>query len=358
MNRQRLLVLALAFAGVAIIAALLLMPRRAGAATLSGYIEGEALYPAAPVSGRIVEIHVRRGDRVEKGQPLFAVDPAQLAAARDQAAADLASAQALAADARRGQRKPELDVIRADIAAAEAQLAEASKTLTRTRTLAAAGAASKASLEAAQSAFDTASAQRVAALRRLDVAELGGRKDQIASADERVRQAQAALAAATAHLADLAQSAPAAGRIEDVYYQLGEWAPANQPLLSLIPDDRLRVRFFVPEPQLTNWPVGARIAFGCAGCPAGLTARVSYVSPRPEFTPPVIYSREARDRMVFMAEAIPDAPPATTAVAPRVSLTPGLPVDVSPSPNGAAAKPSDAPKISAVEPARRIGQPQ
>ena len=61
------------------------------------------------------------------------------------------------------------------------------------------------------------------------------------------------------------------------------------------------------------------VKFACDGCPSGLTAKVSYISPRPEFTPPVIYSREARDRMVFLVEAVPSA-----------RLNPGQPVDVQP----------------------------
>ena len=64
---------------------------------------------------------------------------------------------------------------------------------------------------------------------------------------------------------------------------------------------------------------GAVAVFGCDGCPKGLTAKIAYVSPRPEFTPPVIYSREARDRLVYLVEA-----------RPSVRLNPGQPVDVEP----------------------------
>ena len=74
-------------------------------------------------------------------------------------------------------------------------------------------------------------------------------------------------------------------------YRMGEMVPSGAAVLSLLPDGALRVRFFVPEPKLASVPVGAPVRVTCDGCPRPLDAQVSYVSPSPEFTPPVIYSR-------------------------------------------------------------------
>jgi len=65
------------------------------------------------------------------------------------------------------------------------------------------------------------------------------------------------------------------------------------------------------------------VALACDGCPAGLTARISFVSPQAEYTPPVIYSNSARSKLVFMAEARPQGDAAAL-------LKPGQPVDVRP----------------------------
>jgi HlyD family secretion protein len=287
--------------------------------TLSGYVEGEALYPASPLSGRLVQINVQRGDVVAAGAPLFVIDPAQGEAAREQAAADVAAAKALAADARRGQRPAELGVIEAQLASARAVLNEAETSLARVRPLTEAGAASKASLDQAVAARDTARANVRSIEKQLQVARLGARADQREAADERVRQAEAGLAAAAARLSDLSPTASSAGRIEDVFFQQGEWVPANQPVLAMIPQDRVRLRFFVPQADVARYAVGSEVRFSCDGCERDLAATISYVSPRPEFTPPVIYSREARDRMVFMVEARP---------VKAEGLVPGLPIDV------------------------------
>lgn len=321
MSRQRILVVILLLAAAGIVAFLYFRPQLAQTATLSGYVEGEPLYPAAPVAGTLVSLNVKRGDVVAAGAPLFAVDPAQIAAQKSQGEADVAAAKALAEDARKGQRPAELGVIQAQVASAEANLTAAQRNLARIRPLYDAGAASRQDLDAAIAAEGTADAAVKAAQKQLQAARLGARSDQVAAADERVRQAQATVDAAEARLADLSPKAPAAGRIEDVYFQTGEWVNGNQPVLSLIPDDRVRLRFFVPEKDVSTYTIGREVNFACDGCAAGLTAKINYVSPRPEFTPPVIYSREARDRLVFMVEALPAQPK---------GLTPGLPVDVSP----------------------------
>jgi HlyD family secretion protein len=292
-----------------------------GGNVLSGYIEGEPLYPASPVAGRLVALDVQRGDVVKSGAAFFTVDPAQMQAARDQAEAETEAAKSLAADARRGQRPAELGIIEAQLVAARAQLNEANTTLKRVQPLAEAGAASRAQLDSAVAAKATAQANVGAVEKQLQAARLGAREDQARAAQDRVKQAEAALKAAEARLVDIAPTAPSNGRVEDVFFQPGEWVPANQPVMSFIPDDRVRLRFFAPQNGIAAYTVGSEVSFSCDGCASGLKAKITYVSPRPEFTPPVIYSREARERMVFLVEALP-----TTSQ----GLTPGQPIDVAP----------------------------
>ena len=121
----------------------------------------------------------------------------------------------------------------------------------------------------------------------------------------------------------LAPPAPATGLIEDVFFQRGEWVSANQPVVSILPDDRVKLRFFVPEAEVSRYKPGTTVRFSCDSCAGGLTAKISFVSSRPEFTPPIIFSRDSRDRLVFMVEALPARP---------AGLMPGLPVDVVPLP--------------------------
>jgi len=277
---------------------------------LSGYVEGEALYLASPVSGAVTSLAVVRGQRIEAKAPLFTVDARSPSAERDQAAArlDQARAQAKAAAAQAAQQQ-------AALAQAQAQAANAERDAERYARSNPA-AVSQQEADRARTAAETAAAQTRAARQLAEAA-----RAQQAAADAAVGQARGALADAAARLDQLSVRAPAVGRIEEVYFQQGEWAAANQPILSLIPDGKGKLRFFVPERDLQRYTVGKRIGFGCDGCRQGLMATIAYVSPRPEYTPPVIYSRKSRDKLVFLIEARPDD---------GRGLTPGLPVDVTP----------------------------
>ncbi|AZS19632.1 MULTISPECIES: HlyD family secretion protein [unclassified Caulobacter] len=286
---------------------------------LSGYVEGETLYVGAANAGLVSAVAVQRGDRVEPGQPLFALDAVQLTAARDQAAAQAAIARAQLRDARKGQRPQELAVYDAERAAAEARVAEAQAEYRRVEPLVAKGVYARARLDQARAALDTARASAVAVGRRKDVGILGARPDALAAAEAAVAVAEQSLAAAQSRLDQISPRAPAAARVQDVFYQPGEWVAANQPVVALLADDRVRLRFFVPEAEINRYPVGTTVRFTCDGCRAPRAARINYVSPRAEFTPPVIYSREARQRLVFLVEARPEAGP---------PLAPGQPVDI------------------------------
>ena len=288
---------------------------------LSGYVEGETLYVGASNAGLVSTVAVQRGDRVKAGQPLFALDAAQLTAARDQAAAQVAISEAQLRDAEKGQRPQELAVYDAERAAAEAQVRQAQADYDRVAPLVRKGIYAPAKLDQVKAALDTARANAATVARRKDVGTLGARPDAVNAARSAVASANEALTAAQSRLDQISPRAPAAARVQDVFYQPGEWAAANQPIVALLSDSRVRLRFFVPEAEVARYRAGTSVRFSCDGCGGERTARINYVSPRSEFTPPVIYSREARQRLVFLVEARPDE---------GASLAVGQPVDVVP----------------------------
>jgi HlyD family secretion protein len=290
-------------------------PHPEDAIVLSGYIEGEDLYLATPIAGSVATLSVTRGDRVAAGAPLFTMDAASLRAERDQASAAVAQARAQIVVA-----EAKLAKSRASEAGAAAQAENSRADLARYR---GAQRANRDSVSRQQ--VDNALASATAADQQVRAAEgdVGAQIAQIEAARAQVATEQAALADAQAKLDQLTQRAPVAGRVQDTFYQPGEWAAANQPVVSLLPDDKVKLRFFVPEGEVARYRIGDTVRFGCDGCAAGLSAQIRYVSAQPEFTPPIIYSRSSRDRLVFLVEAQPGDPR---------GLTPGLPVDVEPLP--------------------------
>jgi HlyD family secretion protein len=108
--------------------------------------------------------------------------------------------------------------------------------------------------------------------------------------------------------------------VVDTLYRPGEWVAAGAPVVSLLPPENIKVRFFVPQPLLGAIRVGAEVRVRCDGCAEDLVAVVSFISPEAEYTPPVIYSREMREKLVFLVEASPRDRP--------TALHPGQPLDV------------------------------
>ena len=314
MSRLRPIAIIAVIGVIAVAGWLLLAPARHGR-MLSGYIEGEDLYLAAPVSGTLASISAVEGQRVSGGEQLFRIDPATLSAEGEQAAANVAAArtQIASAQAQAEQAEAEVSAVSADASRARQDL---SRLLSVRRDDPAAVAGKD--LDAARAALKAADAKVAAAQRTADA-----RRAQVVATRAQAEQAKGGAHEVAIRVSQLSPPAPSAGLVEDVLFQPGEWVNANQPVVALIPDSRIKVRFYVPEQEVARYRPGATVRFSCDACASGLSARISYVSPRPEFTPPVIFSRGSRDRLVFMVEAYPTKP---------TRLMPGLPVDVEPLP--------------------------
>lgn len=298
---------------------------------LQGYAEGEFVYVASPLGGALEELAVDRGQQVQAGDLLFVLESGAERAQLQQADRRLAEARATLEDLRKGLRPTEIEAMEAELQQALASLDFSQKDFERLDRLSRAGSASTYEADRARSQRDQ-DVQRVARLKaELATAKLGSRADRIAAADAEVRAQEAALARSQWDLSQKRQLAPAAGSVFDTYYRIGEWVPAGRPVVSLLPPENIKVRAFVPEPQIGAVKLNDRAEIRLDGVPQVLVGTVSFISPKAEFTPPVIYSRETRDKLVFMIEIVVDA----TAAA---RLHPGQPVDVRLIPQG----PSDA----------------
>jgi HlyD family secretion protein len=123
-----------------------------------------------------------------------------------------------------------------------------------------------------------------------------------------LRQARANLQWSKTRLARRRAVSPADGTIQEVYYRPGETVPPGRAVMSLLPPGNLKIRFFVPEALLPDIKYGQTVDVSCDGCEKGLTAKVSFIAKSAEYTPPVIYSREERAKLVFLIEARPAHP--------------------------------------------------
>ncbi|HSS86299.1 MAG TPA: HlyD family efflux transporter periplasmic adaptor subunit [Reyranella sp.] len=285
-----------------------------------GYVEGETTLVSPPVAGRLVARPIQRGDRVAKGDRLYVIDTTQAEAEVSRATAALSEFQARHDNLLTGKRSDELDVIRAQRREAQAGLAMAKRELERQTDLLSRNVASRRSHDQAAAQVSELRARISSLDARERAANLGARESEVAAAAAMIEQSQASLARARNRLSELMPVAPEDALVENTFFNVGEWVPAGSPVISLLPDHDVKLRIFIHEEDVARASPNRRVHFSCDGCPTGLTGFITYVSPRAEYTPPVIYSQGARAKLVFMVEARPDPT--------QARLPPGLPVSV------------------------------
>jgi HlyD family secretion protein len=288
---------------------------------LQGYVEGEYVRVAAPFAGTLISLDAQRGTQVEAGAKLFALEAESEDAARSEAQARFRKAQAVVDDLRKGKRITEIDAVRAQLAQAEVAANLSEREWRRQLDLVSKGFVSQSRADEAKAARDSDRKKVEQLQNEVATAQAGSRPDEIRAAEAEAGAAKEALAQADWKLRQKSVTATVAGAVADTLFTRGEFVPAGSPVVSLLPPGNVKVRFFVPEATLGSIKVGQKVSLACDGCGSAIDAAVSFIASQAEFTPPVIYSKDNRAKLVFLVEARPAAQDAT-------KLHPGQPVDV------------------------------
>jgi HlyD family secretion protein len=130
------------------------------------------------------------------------------------------------------------------------------------------------------------------------------------SAVSALRVAEARVNTSETRLARRRGFAPVAGAIQQIYFREGEMAPAQRPVLSIMPPGNMKLRFFVSETELPKLSIGEEVKVACDNCAPGLTAHIYFIATSAEYTPPVIYSLDERNKLVYLIQARPSTPDA------------------------------------------------
>jgi HlyD family secretion protein len=216
-----------------------------------GYVEGELTYMSSVVSGPLYQLLIHRGQEVKKGDILFHLDP-----------------------------EPEQSNVlasQANIANLQAQVDFYSLQLKRQQSLFRGNATSKMELERAQSNYDSYA-------------------QQLAQSKAQLIQTQWVLDKKTI-------KSPFDGRVVETYYLEAENLAALRPVLSLLSPSNIRAVFFLPEEKMSALKIGQKVFINCDGCPQNTKAEISYISPEAQYTPPLIYSKDTRGKLVFLVRA-------------------------------------------------------
>lgn len=284
-----------------------------------GYVEAEYVYIGAPQPGWLVALPVREGDEVASGAVLFELDKDQQEAQLAAATARAKEAGAMVDDISAGARPEELDELEARRDEARVRLIAAKSEYDRWTPLVQEGNASAARGDEVAANYNAAQARVAAAEDAIAVAKLGGREGRRSAADAAADAAIASVREAQWRLDERTVFAETAGTVEEIFHRKGEYVGPATPVLAILPDAGLKVRFFVPQAALSNIALGETVEIRTDGADESITAKVSFIAQEAEFTPPVIYSAGSREKLVFLVEARPET---------VSGLRPGLPVDV------------------------------
>ena len=176
----------------------------------------------------------------------------------------------------------------------------------------------KATLANAQQTYD-----RAASLSKTGA----GTQATLDSAVSSLRVAEARVVTSETRLARRQGFAPVAGTIQQIYFREGEMVPEKRPVLSIMPPGNMKIRFFVPEAELPKLAVGDEVKVTCDNCSADLSAKIYFIATTAEYTPPVIYSLDERNKLVYLIQARPSRPDALRVGQPiSVYLNPKTPV--------------------------------
>ena len=167
------------------------------------------------------------------------------------------------------------DLQQADLNQNNATLANARQSYDRAASLSKTGAGTQANLDAAVSALRVAEA--------------------------RVNTSQTRLARRIGY-------APVEGTVQQIYFREGETVPAQRPVISIMPPGNMKLRFYVPETELPKLAIGDEVRVTCDNCAADLTAKIYFIATTAEYTPPVIYSLDERNKLVYLIQARPARP--------------------------------------------------
>jgi len=300
---------------------------------VSGHVEADDVQVAAEVGGRVIELNVAEGDRVAAGQVIARLDTrdaeltiARLRAERAQADAQLRLLLAGSRPEDIRQADAQVTAAEADIRAAEAELANAQADLDRYEALLAANAGSRKARDDAQARRDVAR-DRVAAARQRARAtaegaarlKAGARREEIEAARARVAAVDAQIATYQKAIDDAVVKAPAAGVVTTKLVNAGEIVAPRAPLVVMTDLDHAWGEVFVDEPLVPRLALGQPATLYTDAGGEGLPGKVTFISPKAEFTPRNVQTAEERSRLVYRIKVTVDNS--------KGVLKPGMPVE-------------------------------
>jgi HlyD family secretion protein len=293
----------LSFLAIALLATACASETDPNTVRLNGRLESPLVDLAPKVAGRVVEVLVKEGDRVEAGDLLIRLDLGDTAIAVDRDRSGVASARARLGDLEVGNRRAEIAAVEAEVNDRQAAVDLAMREVARQEFLVAKEVGAGRDLERALTELDRATAALRISEERLKLAVDGFRRGQTEQARSEVDRALAELRQSETIARESEIRAPAAGIVLHRMAEPGQLLSAGQTGLTLAFADRLYVRTFVPEPSLGKVRQGQPATIVVDAYPGKqFQGVVTEISPDPEYTPKAVETRNERINLVYAAK--------------------------------------------------------
>lgn len=288
---------------------------------VQGYVEGNLIYQSSSQSGILTALKVQRGQSVQAGDELFALDPYPQVFQLAQAQAELASAQATLQNMERGLRPDEIKEIEADIVSTKAAIQYYQKEVKRYQDLSQQDYVPKSAYDEKNYQYHQNKAQLDRLQASLSLGRLGEREYAIKAQKQNVLSNEKEVAIMQWNASQKTVFSAGTGIVFDTYYKPGEWVAVGQPVVSLQMPENMYIIFFVSETSLARLHVGDLVSFSCDSFESSSTAKINYIASEAEYTPPVIYSELMREKLVYEVRA-------SLKKEEALKFHPGQPIDV------------------------------
>jgi HlyD family secretion protein len=267
-----------------------------------GELTSDRFELTAETNEPITSITIQEGESVSAGQILIEQDSTRAAARLAEYEAALAKAQARLAELVRGPRSELITAARADVEGATQELEFRQKEMQRTRDVHARGLAAPDALDRSQAAVDAAQANLKFRLAQLEELLTGTTIEELAQAEQSVKQAAARRDGARIDLERHTLRSPVAGIGDSRLFELGERPVPGQPLMIVLGGVQPYARVFVPEPLRVHVTSGTEALVFVDGLDAPLDGRVRWVANEAAFTPYYALTERDRSRLSYVAK--------------------------------------------------------
>jgi len=277
-------------------------PTNTGKIVFPGYLEGEFVYSSASFGGMIKDVCVKRGDEIKEGQIIFVLDKTSKETELDFYNFALTASLSMVKDLQKGMQEPYVRAAEANIGSVIALKDWYNINYKRYGWLVSKNAQPQTEYEKYKYNLEKYSKDLEEAIANLDIANLPAREDRISAAIALSNALKEKIENAKWELSQMTQYAPQQALVFDTIYHKGEYAGAGQPVAILLPPENIKARFFVSGNVLNKLKIGQKVSVSALG-KNDIPAVINYISSKVEYTPPVIYSEQNRDKLVYMIEA-------------------------------------------------------